>query len=83
MQYLGLMSKCYQQYQKIARWFFPEHHTPVWNVVPQAAEISKYPQEKLKNLLNKFEDFTASSSSDIEYTILIEIDKKQIQIFNM
>ena len=53
---------------------FPGDHTPVWKVISQDAKILKDMQEKLKCLLNTFEDIMSSSSCYISHTKLIEMN---------
>ena len=58
----------------ISKMIFPGDHTPVRKCILQDATISKNTQEKVRCLLVKFEDSLSSSSSNIYYTKLIEMD---------
>ena len=53
---------------------FPGDDTPVRKVLLQDAKISVETQEKLNGLMHDFEKNISSSSNDIGYTKLIEMD---------
>ena len=53
---------------------FQGGHTPVRKVLLQDGKILVEMQEKLNSLIHTFEDIMSSSSNDIHYTKLIEID---------
>ena len=53
---------------------FPGDHTPIRKVLLQDAKILSETQEKLNGLIHAFKDIMSSSSNDIGYTKLIEMD---------
>ena len=48
----------------------------MWNVILQDAEISTFTRDTLDHLLDDYNDIKSSASSDMGYTIPIEIDKE-------
>ena len=53
---------------------FPCDHIPVRKVLLKDAKISVETQEKLNGLIHALEDIMSSSSNDIGYTKLIDMD---------
>ena len=57
-----------------SKMIFPGEHTPVRKVLLQDLKILLEMQEKLNGLIQTFEDIMSSSSNDIDYTNMIDMD---------